>query len=82
MDVSVIIVSWNVEDLLKPCLDSLWASGLVFNGPEANAEVIVVDSGRQISNIKRVWIRQWILQYRRFTNFVFESSNALNLNID
>ena len=55
MDVSVIIVSWNVEDLLKPCLDSLWASGLVFNGPEANAEVIVVDSGSHDGDIVREW---------------------------
>lgn len=54
MDVSIIIVSWNVEDLLKPCLDSLEASGLIFKGPDANAEVIVVDSGSHDGTVEMV----------------------------
>ncbi|MCA9890099.1 MAG: glycosyltransferase family 2 protein [Anaerolineae bacterium] len=44
MDVSIIIVSWNVEDLLQDCLDSIKSSGLKLAGPDANAEIIIVDS--------------------------------------
>ena len=40
VDLSIIIVSWNVADLLAACLDSIYA-GL----GDLQAEVIVVDSG-------------------------------------
>lgn len=47
MDLSIIIVSWNVRDLLAGCLDSIAGSMAAAQAdPRAlNVEVIVVDSG-------------------------------------
>ena len=48
IDLSIIIVSWNVADLLAACLDSLDNDSLAFNQPEGDkpiAEIIIVDSG-------------------------------------
>lgn len=39
-DVSIIMVSWNDKEYLKPCLDSVYRGGL-----RHSAEVIVVDNG-------------------------------------
>ncbi|MCU0496237.1 MAG: glycosyltransferase family 2 protein [Anaerolineae bacterium] len=49
MDLSVIIVSWNVADLLTACLDSLRNSA----GPY-QMEVIVVDSASQDDTVARI----------------------------
>jgi N-acetylglucosaminyl-diphospho-decaprenol L-rhamnosyltransferase len=46
-DVSIIIVSWNVADLLHTCLETVFASSLSFDEQtevDYRAEVIVVDS--------------------------------------
>ncbi|MEM8858199.1 MAG: glycosyltransferase family 2 protein [Chloroflexota bacterium] len=40
IDLSIIIVSWNVSGLLKNCLDSVFCTG-----QDLNLQVIVVDSG-------------------------------------
>lgn len=39
-DVSVIVVSWNTQSMLRDCLESLFGSGI-----EASLEVYVVDNG-------------------------------------
>lgn len=48
IDLSIIIVSWNVADLLAACIDSIYV-GLEDEGPKrldkSRVEVIVVDSG-------------------------------------
>lgn len=51
-DLSIIIVSWNVADLLAACLDSILAGSVVVAGTAAGgaaqaltAEIIVIDSG-------------------------------------
>ncbi|MCC6801327.1 MAG: glycosyltransferase family 2 protein [Anaerolineae bacterium] len=49
IDLSIIIVSWNVADLLAACLDSVYA-GL----GDLSAEVIVVDSGSTDATLARV----------------------------
>jgi GT2 family glycosyltransferase len=42
MDLSIIIVSWNVKDLLRTCLDSI--NKACQAAPELSSEIIVVDS--------------------------------------
>lgn len=47
IDLSIIIVSWNVADLLVACLDSILASPIAINTPERDKpviEIIIVDS--------------------------------------
>ena len=47
LDLSIIIVSWNVRDMLAACLDSLQRAQLSFDGADEglpSAEIIVVDS--------------------------------------
>lgn len=47
LDLSIIIVSWNVAELLASCLDSILASPLAFDPLQKDsptAEIIVVDS--------------------------------------
>lgn len=47
MDLSIIIISWNVKDLLDDCLASLYNGKLAINQPQDKlpvAEIIVVDS--------------------------------------
>lgn len=49
VDLSIIIVSWNVADLLADCLDSILYSSVTFDAAEAHdnkicIEIIVVDS--------------------------------------
>jgi N-acetylglucosaminyl-diphospho-decaprenol L-rhamnosyltransferase len=44
MDLSVIIVNWNVKDLLRACLRSLLADGRTMPVPTLSTEIIVVDN--------------------------------------
>lgn len=46
IDLSIVIVSWNVRDLLRRCLDSIYRSG------SARLEVIVVDNASQDASIE------------------------------
>lgn len=52
MDVSVIIVSWNVADLLMACLESLYRTPLPYT-----FEVLVVDSASTDDTVARVRAR-------------------------
>jgi N-acetylglucosaminyl-diphospho-decaprenol L-rhamnosyltransferase len=70
MDLSIIIVSWNVADLLAACLDSIAAAPVALVGPDGKApgqmpeqnagpsrptvEVIVVDSASQDHSVPMV----------------------------
>lgn len=63
VDLSIIIVSWNVRELLRRCLDSIAAS---MGGPPAHSpylyEVILVDNGSQDGTVEAVragypWVR-------------------------
>ena len=48
LDLSIIIVNWNVRDMLDQCLASLHEADIAFDQNEAgklDAEIIVVDSG-------------------------------------
>ena len=42
MDLSIIIVNWNVKDLLRNCLQSLLNAGQ--STPDLTTEIIVIDS--------------------------------------
>lgn len=50
-EVSVIIVSWNVQELLRACLESLFAQEL---NKSSLFEVIVVDSGSKDDSVKMI----------------------------
>ncbi len=55
IDLSVIIISWNVADLLAACLDSLMVAPIAINTPDGNKpviEIIVVDSGSSDKTIQ------------------------------
>ncbi|HQW35862.1 MAG TPA: glycosyltransferase, partial [Thermoflexales bacterium] len=44
MNIAIIIVSWNVREVLRGCLQSLRADGVLTNGALPGNRVIVVDS--------------------------------------
>ncbi|HQX74999.1 MAG TPA: glycosyltransferase [Thermoflexales bacterium] len=44
MNIAIIIVSWNVREMLRGCLQSLQADGVLTNGALPGNRVIVVDS--------------------------------------
>lgn len=53
MDLSIIIVSWNVVDLLIDCLQSIKTS-IEQSGGWPNTEIILIDSASQDDTIERV----------------------------
>ena len=78
VDLSIIIVSWNVADLLTACLDSLYAG--VANTGSPTIEVIVVDSGSTDGAPDRV--RERFPQARLIAldeNLCFTRANNLGL---
>lgn len=54
IDLSIIIVSWNVEALLAACLDSIAAALAAPQAGPLSAEVIVVDSGSTDGTVARL----------------------------
>ena len=57
LDLSIIVVSWNVIDLLQACLQSIADSDVSFNqatNDKLNIEVIVVDSASDDNTIQMV----------------------------
>jgi N-acetylglucosaminyl-diphospho-decaprenol L-rhamnosyltransferase len=56
MDISILIVSWNVAELLAACLDSILAGSL--NTPDApTAEIIVVESASTDNTVEMLRAR-------------------------
>ncbi len=57
IDLSIIIVSWNVADLLAACLDSILAGTVTINEPGSDiphVEIIVVDSDSNDNTVAMV----------------------------
>lgn len=78
IDLSIIIVSWNVADLLEACLKSIYDSDF----GKYTLEVIVVDSGSQDDSVARV--RSTFPQAKLVTqaeNTGYTHSNNIGLEI-
>lgn len=56
-DLSIIIVSWNVADLLIKCIESILASGVELTGSHVTVEIIVVDSASSDNTVAMVQTR-------------------------
>ncbi|QPC80878.1 glycosyltransferase family 2 protein [Phototrophicus methaneseepsis] len=54
MELSIIIVSWNVKDLLAQCLNSIEQSGILAQDAQPSAEIIIVDSGSTDGTVEMV----------------------------
>ena len=57
IDISIIIVNWNVKDLLDKCLASLHKGTVAINQPQGNLpviEIIVVDSARHDDSVQMI----------------------------
>jgi N-acetylglucosaminyl-diphospho-decaprenol L-rhamnosyltransferase len=57
IDLSIIIISYNVEALLAACLDSILASPVAINAPDGNkpvVEIIVVDSASHDNSVAMI----------------------------
>jgi len=52
MDLSIVIVNWNVKDLLRDCLQSLFDS--LLSMPDLTTEIIVVDSASSDGSLHMV----------------------------
>lgn len=88
MDLSIIIVSWNVADLLAACLESIAAAPVTRIAPDGvrlgNApllvEVIVVDSASQDHTVDMVRERfPWVRLMPQNGNIGFTRGNNLGL---
>lgn len=88
MDLSIIIVSWNVADLLADCLDSIAAAPVIRVAPDGtphgtfgpSAEVIVVDSGSTDGSAARVQADYpWVRLLAQTENVGFTRGNNLGL---
>jgi N-acetylglucosaminyl-diphospho-decaprenol L-rhamnosyltransferase len=88
MDLSIIIVNWNVADLLAACLDSIAASPLRFSAPDGSirgdsgpcVEVLVVDSASADPSVELVQERYpWVHLYPQTENIGLVRGNNLAL---
>lgn len=88
MDLSIIIVSWNVAPLLAACLDSIAAAPVVRIAPDGSTagagrprvEVIVVDSASQDGTADMIRARYpWVHLLAERENIGFTRGNNLGL---
>ncbi len=87
MDLSIIIISWNVSDLLAKCLDSILASGVQVVGPAGQTQgngpqtqVIVVDSASHDDSVAILEARySWVHLFAQTENIGFVRGNNLGL---
>lgn len=88
MDLSIIIVSWNVAPLLAACLDSIAAAPVVRVAPDGSTggsggprvEVIVVDSASQDGSADMIRARYpWVHLLAEQENIGFTRGNNLGL---
>lgn len=57
IDLSIIIVNWNVQDLLRKCLETILSSPIAINetdGEKAIVEIIVIDSASSDDSVAMV----------------------------
>ncbi len=60
IDVSIIIVSWNVQDLLLACIDSIMKSPVAINQADSDkpvVEIVVVDSASSDNTVETLQAR-------------------------
>jgi hypothetical protein len=75
IDLTLIIVSWNVRDFLAACLDSVQA-----NAGDLNYEIIVVDSASADGTIEKVRERySWVKLLPQESNVGFTRGNNIGL---
>lgn len=90
MDLSIIVVSWNVADLLAACLESIEAAPVIRVAPDGSSlgsggprvEVIVVDSAsldHSVSLVRESF--PWVRLLTQAENSGFTFSNNLGLQI-
>lgn len=87
MDLSIIIISWNVSALLKKCLQSLERAHLTLVGPDTvtigkgpTTEVIVIDSASHDDSVMMIQQRfPWVHCYPQLQNIGFVRGNNLGL---
>jgi GT2 family glycosyltransferase len=88
MDLSIIIVNWNVADLLAACLDSIAAAPIRISAPNGLiqgesgpcTEVLVVDSASPDHSVALVQERYpWVHLYPQTDNIGFVRGNNLAL---
>lgn len=75
IDLSIIIVSWNVADMLADCLDSIRA-----NTDWLSVEVIVVDSASSDHTVDMLQSRyDWVISLPQTENVGFSRGNNIGL---
>ncbi|MBN1680441.1 MAG: glycosyltransferase family 2 protein [Anaerolineae bacterium] len=88
IDLSIIIVSWNVSGLLADCLDSIAAAPVRRTAPDGtlhgdsgpSVEVIVIDSASQDDSVAVVRDRfPWVHLITETTNIGFTRANNIGL---
>jgi N-acetylglucosaminyl-diphospho-decaprenol L-rhamnosyltransferase len=81
LDLSIVIVSWNVCDLLRECLSSIAASNdFCFEGSQRNAEVIVIDSASTDASIDMVQEQfKWVRSIEARSNVGFSKGNNIGI---
>ena len=90
MDLSIIIVSWNVRELLAECLDSIAASPVIRVAPDGathgengpHTEVIAVDSASTDGTPAMLAERYpWVHLFPQAENIGFTRGNNLGLDV-
>lgn len=88
IQLSIIIISWNVAEVLTDCLQSLEKSNLQIIGPDDHTtgsglttQVIVVDSASQDETVAIIQERfPWVHLYPQTENVGFVRGNNIGLN--
>lgn len=91
VDVSIIIVSWNVKNLLLACIESILSSPVAINQADSDksvVEIIVIDSASQddtVSSLKTLYPQVKVLAqdenigFTRGNNIGFEIAQGRNI---
>ncbi len=85
MDLSIIIVSWNVSTLLAKCLDSILESGVQIVAPNGETygqglrtQVIVVDSASDDDSVEMIRTKySWVYLFAQSENVGFVRGNNI-----
>lgn len=87
MDLSIIIINWNVADLLSECLDSIYRSPVCIHGADGSrhgsgpdTEVVVVDSASTDNSVSMLRQRfPWVRLIACEENIGFVQGNNLGV---